>query len=440
MANATISDRNGLSLGQELQAQTGFSSYIAYLATLDLPDHRLKDQVISQMVGGDFRNANETINHKDRCFITDVSTKREPTAKCTMQLEVSTSEADSGTARYAPLRSLSATLRSHIEAGRVRIVHWFTERGKLDVQWVDIIGLELRVPPSFFMAVLEMKNNVGRTIGHSETRFSHPEHQIIGDSVATFLQDSVSLVPTILIAHLHGNSEINDATERYLRVLELLDLEAQRRSPATPFRAGEFTARGTTFEHVCRRLFYHYQKSLCEFLQQQSEATISDQCLFYTSLLPLIKIASMDLQVNYQETLYWLSRLRSDNVEADSGRFNARGMQNRNQTYNIVDSDRYNLRRACEEFDNGQQCFKSYIETNGDVEWLSEKSYKTVIAESDRTIVLARRLEVEVRDYMQLVVGAMSIAESRKSIELSTSQINEGEKGSLPTMKVQLDC
>ena len=42
---------------------------------------------------------------------------------------------------------------------------------------------------------------------------------------------------------------------------------------------------------------------------------------------------------------------------------------------------------------------------------------------------MARTKELEVRDYMQLQIGSLSISESRKSIQLSNQQMNEAKRG-----------
>ncbi len=41
----------------------------------------------------------------------------------------------------------------------------------------------------------------------------------------------------------------------------------------------------------------------------------------------------------------------------------------------------------------------------------------------------ASRLETEIRDFLQLQTGELALQESRKSIELSNSQIEEAKRG-----------
>ncbi|KAL8804435.1 MAG: hypothetical protein Q9182_002540 [Xanthomendoza sp. 2 TL-2023] len=364
----------------------------------------------------------------------DVSRGRKATTRFTTQLDVLGSRAGSEDSRCTALLALSNILRSPIEANNLRIVKWYINKSELDVQLVNVIGLELRLQAAFLSALSRKLNNPTRCphCDPGESRFSYPEHHIIGSTVATFIQNGISNPPTVLIAHIYdfmGFGVNND-----LRVLELLDIEAQRTSPNDTLEASEPSAWGTLFERYkcCSRDFTHYRNYISNWLEHEPEAS-NDQQLFYISLCPLFIFASVDLQVDYGRILDQLSVLREENIEMDSGSSNeSRGHR---QTYSILERRRCDLRRSYEDLDSSQQTLKSYIASNGDTDCLSGKSYHIAMAEVDRTICFARRLEAEVRDYLQFVVGSLSIAESRKSIELSARQIREGQKGSLSTRR-----
>ena len=47
----------------------------------------------------------------------------------------------------------------------------------------------------------------------------------------------------------------------------------------------------------------------------------------------------------------------------------------------------------------------------------------------------ALRLETEIREYLQLQTGELALQESRKSIELSNSQIEEAKRGQSEHLK-----
>ena len=73
--------------------------------------------------------------------------------------------------------------------------------------------------------------------------------------------------------------------------------------------------------------------------------------------------------------------------------------------------------------------FERYISAE-DANYLPKSpAYLQIKQERDQIHDEARRLDTEVRDYLQLVVGNLSLEESRKSIELSNQQILEGKRG-----------
>lgn len=409
-------------LEQELQAETAFSSYLAYLDSLSSTNSIEKDVVNCLRALSVIDRGSDPTNH---CFFMDVSRGRKANARFTTQLGASSSRATSQDSRKAALSTLFKILRSHVEANDVRIVKWYIDIFELDLQMVNIIGLELRLEAAFLMALLQKLDIPEARTPARETRFPYPEHHIIGSTVATFIQNGIANAPMVLIAQTyHSRDHIVEGDCE--RVLELLDIEARRRSPNKVLITSKPTTYGTISELFCQRYFSHYQNNLSILLEHEPEA-FNDRRFFYTATRPLFKLASLELQIEYRETLVWLSTLRTENIEMERG--SADKSRRRDEIYNITETQRYDLRRAYEDLDSSQQTLKSYNAINGDTDYLSKNTHNSTTAEVDRTIHHARRLEVEVRDYMQLVVGALSIAESRKSIELSTSQIRESQKG-----------
>lgn len=62
-------------------------------------------------------------------------------------------------------------------------------------------------------------------------------------------------------------------------------------------------------------------------------------------------------------------------------------------------------------------------------EWLKEPIYKIMDQRLGQCCLPARRLEVEARDSLQLEAGLLALQESRKSIEISNHQVQEGRRG-----------
>lgn len=77
---------------------------------------------------------------------------------------------------------------------------------------------------------------------------------------------------------------------------------------------------------------------------------------------------------------------------------------------------------------DGLQFFRNRVIVNSGAQWLTSPPYLIIEQYWKDAVNSAHRLELEIRDYMQLV-GGLSINESRKSIELSNVQIQEGKQG-----------
>ena len=92
-----------------------------------------------------------------------------------------------------------------------------------------------------------------------------------------------------------------------------------------------------------------------------------------------------------------------------------------------LDIQRLVLRRTIEKGENYARQFFRYLCLDIDVDWSKEPSYVSIEADWKSLIEEARRLETEVRDYMQIQVGNLSLEESRRSIELSNVQIRESQ-------------
>lgn len=100
-----------------------------------------------------------------------------------------------------------------------------------------------------------------------------------------------------------------------------------------------------------------------------------------------------------------------------------------NPTSAKLHRERFWLRRSVEDSDDGLTHFESYISAE-DANYLPGSAvYLNTKQEMDQINKEARRLDAEVRDYLQLVVGNLALEESRKSIELSNHQILEGKRG-----------
>ena len=94
-----------------------------------------------------------------------------------------------------------------------------------------------------------------------------------------------------------------------------------------------------------------------------------------------------------------------------------------------LDTARMRLRSTLEKAENNVIEFFRYLGSQVDWDWSQETSYVSIKADWRNLSDEVRRLEAEIRDFMQLQVGTLALEESRKSIELSSSQIREAKSG-----------
>ncbi|KAL8720360.1 MAG: hypothetical protein Q9181_007922 [Wetmoreana brouardii] len=422
-------DGDGIYHIQELETETGFSSYEAYLEASRSED-RVAEIVLDSLRS---RLWPDSWSPTSYCSIMDVNKKTGAADPLTMRLSLSSDPGDySGEVaipnvrRFRHLTALQIykALRSPKEDDAIQVITWYISELVFLTEWVNALGLGLQVPPSFFDALLR-KLESKHPDSVVSTHFQHPEHLVIGHAVATLLGGSGLNAPTIFIAHVFGLDSDYSADQE---VLELLDLEMDRNLPFNHPRNRRAARSRLEF---CKQSFFHYQRLVRDALKLRPNGVMDDSSLYYTLLLPLFKFCALGIQTKHKRSGWQLSRLH---IVMDYARRNARHTREQNSIYEELDSERYKLRREIEECENAQHFLVNYIKSNDNALWLSGQSYKTMKACLDNTITVARRLEVEIRDYMQLVVGALSIEESRKSIQLSNTQIQEGKQGLSPPL------
>ena len=100
-----------------------------------------------------------------------------------------------------------------------------------------------------------------------------------------------------------------------------------------------------------------------------------------------------------------------------------------------IKAERLHLRTYIEAMEDAWMRFIHYLMVNGmDLRQDPRFSFSGKAYEDE--IDAARRLEGELRDYLQLEVGELALQESKKSIDISNFQIQEGKRGQSQCRKV----
>ena len=262
-----------------------------------------------------------------------------------------------------------------------RIVTWRRPKARLEpTDFLEDLGLVLNISPTFVNSVLAKSSERCPRLLH--TPVFATSHVMVGDRVATMtrccVSEKSSAVPIALIA---------DTTDPLLepgRGIPIFDnLRSMRRS-------------GTSEDW----------KSIMEIIERNSVFSKSADALILPALFATIHMDAYSLR---------------DSCDYRRSR----------GTFDTMSTDRNELCRRIEEFEDVIQDTLTGFSSLYGADWSHEYKCESTIEYFTETINRARRFEAYVRDTCQVKIGQLSLAESKKSIELSNSQIEEGKRGEL---------
>ena len=161
-----------------------------------------------------------------------------------------------------------------------------------------------------------------------------------------------------------------------------------------------------------------YARAVEESIEQNRAATATEAFLLLAAISPLLGIEACMIQRESNN----LKAICDNKLRYGSGR--------------ELDSQRLLLRRTLEKGEDQVTKIFRYLDSEIQADWSKEPSYVSIKADWKALTEQAHRLETEVRDFMQIQVGNLSLAasrtsleESRRSIELSNIQIRESQSG-----------
>ena len=287
----------------------------------------------------------------------------------------------------------------------VQIVLW-NSKYSLHKGTVNAFGPAFKLNPRFW----------GALYNKSRPQFD-PRHIRIGRFIATLVRhykpDELDAVPVVLIA-CHG-CEV--ALERAIDmeicdVYPLQDLVIDR-DPS--FSGDGVLSLPPVVTHSERHGHTNYQRILQMCLDTEKEHANDVTKLILRSLIPLIYLSVLHIRIRCDNirSKYRLSRWKTTKADSD---------------VNTLPDERIRLRISVEESEDDLSYLRRYISSQMSVEILSDISWRKAETDLIQTHQEAGRLESQIRDYMQLQVGEFALQESKKSIELSNQQIEEGRR------------
>ena len=396
----TVED--GKRLWRDIQAETGFYSYQQYLrhyegaegrSDLRLLRHWMKDMT--------------PLDTSNECFIVDVLTHEDLPPKLSTRCQTT-----SGPKLLAAIRQPPKHVRAQIIIWSMRSTNNYPSL-ELSQEILDILGTGLRIDPQFFLALIDTFRGLQQSEIRNEaveTRPLRPSHVVIDRAVATFVRhypfNEPVAAPTVLIA-----GDIDCCWETCGREWDFTCVADQRINNCPPF------TRTSDPDKVDVRWLQIFSETFNALAGNNPGFTSCTAAIIAGVLMPLLQMNCFKVRAQFlrlrRRYLALQAAMDENNVDH----------QHVNHTSSKLHHERFWLRRSVEDSDDGMSHFERYIFAE-DANCLPESSaYLKIKQETGQIHSEARRLDAEVRDYLQLVVGQLSLEESRKSIELSNNQI-----------------
>ena len=396
------SNRNSLrqnkvdELGNDSEAEIGYSSYADYLRAYNGKSPYL-DRVLLQLGPAVPPRASWYANRMSKFTILDLSNDEKSRA-----LVLSRRDRMSDTNIVTILQQPPANVT-------VQILLWNTT-DYLSQDVVDALGLGLKLDPRFFRALC--------TGGGQNRRHWDPKHVTIAGAVATIVRhsnpDKPDAVPVVLIARIIWEPELANAAEEEIGDTYPFQLSA---AETCPVYAPRDKTESNEHQNYTRLLNW------CLKNEEESVAGVTD--LLLRPLIPLIYLDIFRI-CNFGEVLRHKYERLQRSAEYE---WHYAGKKELENIHSDMPKDRLRLRAMLEDSEDGLNHLLRYIRSQTCADWPLNKLWLKVEDNLRTTHEEARRLEAQLRDYLQLQVGEWALQESKKSIELSNRQIEEGKRG-----------
>lgn len=336
---------------------------------------------------------------------------------------------------------ISLSLRRHCHSGTeliqalreppdnicVQLVLWSSADYSLTQEMSDALVLGLKLDPKYLdeyeeMASMERMVHMSYHPRPMGFRTSQLKSVAGNGTIATlsqnFMPEAATAVPVLLVAFDRFSSH-RDAL--FGQVLDGVD---QGKPPINRSARGESKFFGGTEIDDQGERGQLYARIVQDFIVQGRDATSSNAFLLLAATSPLLYFNAYRIQEVSSQVRHTYDELTRGKI---------RGYRDLDTEYKNLDKDlgreRLKLRRTLEEAENHVSQFFRYLGSEVDSDWSKQPSYVSIKADWRSLIYEARRLEKEIRNYMQLQVGNLSLEESRRSIELSNIQIRESKSG-----------
>ena len=376
-------------LWNDLKAETGFTSYLDFLDRASPDESFLRSldakealkRIIKDTAGSD----------QSKCAIVDVQDKDyKLSLRCNSSL---------ATEILSALRQPPATTR-------ISIVLWDTT--SLTEEMLNALGLGLRIAAPFFdalvsrhpKALLPSEGCMGGTISDDVV--------VIGQYVMTLVHDHTpaapDAAPIVLIAAVNQGVSVYDQNFLEISPVRRPGMHRTNSIPSSSL--------------MLLRWVKEYLRGLNFELKRGSAHGGSTTDLTFDPLVTLLKFSMLLIRPECKAArANYLNATKPRRIEGVGG------------TLKDVFENRYMLRRMIEDSEDNSLRLRDYIHSLEKDDISRGHSLMALEVDLQQTRLEAARLEIEIRDYLQLQTSESALQESKKSIELSNFQIEEAKRG-----------
>ena len=391
-------DSEAHELCDDLKAETGYSSYAEYLEAY-IANHEGLDMLLDRL------RYTPRDDEVPPFTILDLSKDENGRLRVVPRFDDNTDSATTATRVVTSLRQTPANVT-------VQIVLWNSEKS-LHKDTVNALGAAFKLNPRFW----------GALCSKSRPQFD-PRHIRMGGFVATvvchYKPDELDAVPVILIAFDGRENALERAGGAVDK--EIGDFYPIQENPS--FWGNRDLSLPPDLAHSERHGHTTYLRVLKMCLDQEEEHTDDVTSLILKSLIPLLYLSVFSIR-HCCESLRSRYRNAQESVvpvyDGDDG-------DDKDDDLKALPYERLRLRALVGESEDDLNYFRRYVFSQRSVETLSDQSWRKAEADLMQIHEEAGRLESQVRHYMQLQVGELALQESKKSIELSNQQMEEGKR------------
>ena len=397
----------------ELKEETGFHSYKAYMADLARdPDYREPSW-----------NDAPWPQKEQPCAVINVFMEEDSLPRVSLRGH-----------SFSAVQTFRS-LRKPPKGTVVQIVLWHFHQYPpklLDLNLVNVLGLGLKLEPCFFESLYNTPpsdiEDFGRQIDPTSPKYFLGAGTVVAVARDCLLVPKPESPPIILIAGPHDfNQLINQGT------LDWLIPRVTRRSPKKP------TDHQSKHQSASKCNAQLYTQLLTHWVESHLENDSSLNILLFTSLLPLLRIDFVRTHERCQKIRRMFGEYKYRKLKTITSVFSEdylpgpwdRVPESEEEELDpmILYQYRALLRSMLEKFQDVVEDLARFLSPHNSTELDTSAPYSMLLKERSSLVDGGLRLEAEIRDYLQLNTGQLSLLESRRSIEVSNSQLEESKRG-----------